>query len=101
MERNPDAACFNCPFWYKIPGDLPAGLAEGVTVGQCREEKPRMYMIPVRKPIGIGPKGMAYEDGIEARPLCPQTTSDFWCGAHPDLLLDDEEEQLAHPSNDP
>jgi len=64
-QRNPEATCATCPYWYDSDTGLP-----GIHEGACRREHPRI-------PDTDNPE-----------------FSDAWCGNHPEFFLPAKKEEM-------
>lgn len=64
-DRDPEATCNTCPYW-KYWADVPS---------QCRRHSP----------IVAGTSGHGFA-------MYPVTSSDMWCGEHPEFFLEEDRE---------
>lgn len=76
------ATCQTCPFFSALA--VPQAVNDEL-IGECRESPPKVFMMPVRTIQG---------DGIGFDSFHPKVKASHWCGAHPDLVIEDGEEEI-------
>jgi len=94
MERNPNATCETCPYWYKteLVYQDKGDPSQDVYGGDCRRGLPLAALVPIVRVDAMTDILGDIEDvfaDVPARARWPQTEQDSWCAYHPRFWLAD------------